>query len=407
MPIVLSNDAAAREMVLTAGLDAHGVGTRDALEDRLTENPDEVLVVVGDDIDLEEAISLTIALRVSRPSLGVVLIRRRLDSSMLRQALRAGVRDVVRSGDAASLMEALRRSQEVSHAVAPMTDAGRVQPSTGPAQGVIVTVFSAKGGCGKTTVATNLAVTFAKKRGLRVCLVDLDLAFGDVAITAQLVPRRTMADAAALAGNIDESAVRSLTTPYGHGVDALLAPAEPGVADGVTPAVVTEVLTVLRAMYDVVVVDTPPAFNDHVLAAFDQTDQFVLLATLDVPAVKNLKLTLETMDVLHYASQRWHVVINRADSKVGLSLSDVAGALKLQPAAEIPSSRAVPSATNRGVPIVVDLPTHAVSSSIRKLADRLVMPSAAQTEPVSKHKADPVPTTRRALPRLRRGEATT
>jgi pilus assembly protein CpaE len=124
-------------------------------------------------------------------------------------------------------------------------------------------------------------------------------------------------------------------------------------------------------LYDVVVVDTPAAFSDQALAAFDATDDFLLVATLDVPAIKNLKLTLEMLQLLGYPRDRWHVVLNRADAKVGLSVDDVQKMLNLPIAAQIPSSRAVPSSINRGVPLVYDAPGHGVSEAIRRLAKHL------------------------------------
>ena len=118
----------------------------------------------------------------------------------------------------------------------------------------------------------------------------------------------------------------------------------------------------LKQQFDFVVVDTPPAFDDHVLAAFDQSDLVALLATLDIPALKNLKLTLETLDLLNYPRDRWRIVLNRADSKVGLALDEVEKTLKAPIAAQIPSSRDVPASINRGVPIVLDDPKHPVSA---------------------------------------------
>jgi pilus assembly protein CpaE len=126
----------------------------------------------------------------------------------------------------------------------------------------------------------------------------------------------------------------------------------------------------LRQMFDFIVIDSPPAFTDHVLAAFDQSDFIALIATLDIPALKNLKLTLETMDLLSYPRDRYRVVVNRADSKVGLSLSEVEKTLGAPIAAEIPSSRDVPAAINRGVPIVLDNRSHPVSVAISNFAER-------------------------------------
>jgi pilus assembly protein CpaE len=127
---------------------------------------------------------------------------------------------------------------------------------------------------------------------------------------------------------------------------------------------------VLRENFDYVVIDTPPAFDDQVLAAFDLSDAVVLLATLDIPALKNLKLTLETLDLLNYPRDRWKIVLNRSDSKVGLAISEVEKTLRTSITAQVPSSRDVPASINRGVPIMLDDPRHPVSLAIRGFAER-------------------------------------
>jgi pilus assembly protein CpaE len=203
-----------------------------------------------------------------------------------------------------------------------------------------------------------------------VCLVDLDLAFGDVAIALQLFPAHTIADALPLAENLDPSAIASLLTPHSPGLTTLVAPIEPGTAESIPATLVASLLELLKQQFDFVVVDTPPAFDDHVLAAFDQSDLVALLATLDIPALKNLKLTLETLDLLNYPRERWRLVLNRADSKVGLALNEVEKTLKAPIAAQIPSSRDVPASINRGVPIVLDDPKHSVTLAIKAFAER-------------------------------------
>ena len=160
----------------------------------------------------------------------------------------------------------------------------------------------------------------------------------------------------------------SLLTPHSPGLMALVAPVEPGIADSITIATIVRVLTVLKKNFTYVVVDSPPAFTDHVLAAFDESDVIALLTTLDIPALKNLKLSLEALDLLNYPRDRWRVVLNRADSKVGLVLSEVEKTLRQPIAAQIPSSRSVPASINRGVPIVLDEPSHPVSVAIRAFA---------------------------------------
>lgn len=358
----------------------------------LAEQPDQVLVVFGPSVETDVAADFSSAQRLARPHLGVVLVRHRLATSVLAQAMRSGVREVVKADDLPAVSDACRRSLDLSQQ---FLNGGSSRAAATSSLGQLVTVFSAKGGCGKTTMSTNIASVLAT-RGRRVCLVDFDLAFGDVAIVMQLFPARTMGDLVGMEGRLDEAVVRSLITPHASGLDTLLAPPDPGTSEGITSTVVAELLQVLKSMYDVVVVDTPPAFTDHVLAAFDQNDHFVLLATLDIPALKNLKLTLEMLDVLGYSRDRWHVVVNRADSKVGLSMTDVQKTLNVPIAAEIPSSKAVSASINRGVPIVLDEPNHPVSQAIRQFAEDII--PLRRTEPTPLLRRD-----RRGFPMRRRG----
>jgi pilus assembly protein CpaE len=238
------------------------------------------------------------------------------------------------------------------------------------APGRVVTVFSAKGGCGKTTLATNLAVALADRGRRQVCLLDLDLAFGDVAIALQLFPQHTIADAVPLLDDLDYTGLHALLTTHSPGLMTLVAPLEPNTASTIPAALVTKILTILREHFDYVVVDTPPALdNDQVLAAFDQSDLLALIATLDVPALKNLKLTLETLDLLNFPMAKSRIVLNRADSKVGLTIAEVEKTLRTAISLQVPSSRDVPAAINRGVPIMLDDPKHPVSLAIRAFAE--------------------------------------
>lgn len=366
MTILLEPDALSAAM-LQPSLGSAVVTVTDAVAVTrlIAEDPTRCVVVVGPNVELQVALEIAADERVEHPHVGVVLVRRRVDTTVLKEALRAGIREVVKVEDVAALTQACEDVVRLASNVRG-DDVVAIAPEHPERLGQLVTVFSAKGGCGKTTIATNLAVAMAKA-GKSVCLVDLDLAFGDVAISLQMFPTHTIADAVAMR-RVDETAIRSLVTRHASGVDVLLAPVEPGAAEAVTALVVTDLLNVLKRMYDVVIADTPAAVTDQALAAFDVTDHFLLLATLDVPAVKNLKLTLEMLELLGYPRDRWHVVLNRADSKVGLSVDDVQKTLAAPIRAHVPSSRAVPASINRGVPLVLDSPGHAVSGAITRLA---------------------------------------
>lgn len=334
----------------------------------LQENRSLDLVVIGPDVPLDLACDLAESVRLDRPELGVVLIRHRLEVTSLSQALRSGVREVVAADDMTTLADSVRRSRELTARMA-----GHVGSGGGP-EGKIVTVFSAKGGVGKTTFATNLGAHMAMTN-LRVLLVDLDLAFGDVGISLQLLPKTTMMDVVAMSGHLDEQGLRSLITRHhASGLDTICAPTEPSDADRIPGHSITEVLRVGRRFYDVILVDTPPAFTEQVLAAFDVSDLMVLIATLDIPAVKNLRLTMETLDLLGTPAERRLVVLNRSDSKVGLRAEDVVAAIKQEITSTVPSSTDVPASVNRGVPIVIEEPRHPVTVALRHLADDYIRP---------------------------------
>jgi pilus assembly protein CpaE len=360
--------------------DVGAVRTVIAARRLLDVRPDEDLVVVGPDIALADACELAAQQRVSRPSLGVVLVRRRVDATVLTDALRAGVREVVRLDDLAALQDSCARSLEVSGLVRETAGHAALAATGERRDGKVFTVFSSKGGCGKTTVASNLAVSLTMA-GKKTCLIDLDLAGGDVCIALQLEPQCTLADAYAIAGNLDESAVEALVTTHASGLDVVAAPVDPSDAERIPPTLVTSLISVMRGMYDVIVIDTPPAFSDFVLAAFDESDVNLLLATMDVPALKNLRVTLETMRMLDCPPQRCRVVLNRADANVGLTLADVERALGVPVDVQIPSSRDVPASINRGQPIALDLPKHPVSVVLRQLALTLVGSQAVVPQP--------------------------
>jgi pilus assembly protein CpaE len=346
----------------------------DDVRRHLDVHPGEDAVVLGASIDQDAAFVLADSMRINRPSLGVVLVRRRIDTPLLVEALRAGVREVVEERNLAGVNDAVRRVREVGSAM--RLRGGLGEGADERARGVVVTVFSAKGGCGKTTLASNLAASLADGGRREVCLVDLDLNFGDVAIVLQLFPAHTLADAVPMAQTLDLPAVMSLLTPHSPGLAALVAPVEPGSAETIPQSLITTIISLLREQFAFIVIDTPPAFTDHVLAAFDQSDLIALLATLDIPALKNLKLTLETLDLLNYPRERLRVVLNRADSKVGLALAEVEKTLRVPIALHIPSSRAVPASINRGVPIMLDDPNHPVSVAIRAFGEEYVVPLA-------------------------------
>ena len=354
------------------GPDAAILPGLDALKSHLDVNVFEDCVVLGPSVDQQDVFALAEEMRLRRPSLGVVMVRRRIDTAILSDALRSGVREVVQERDLAGLATAVRRQREIATRLREQIERpeGGDPVSRG---GKVVTVFSAKGGCGKTTLATNLAASLADSGKGSVALLDLDLAFGDVAIALQLFPTHTIADAVPIGEDLDGPALLSLLTSHRSGLQALVAPMEPSAADLIDTSLVVHIVDLLKEEFDYVIIDTPPALDDNVLAAFDRSDVVALLATLDIPALKNLKLTLETLELIGFPRDRLKIVLNRSDSKVGLALSEVEKTLKAPIVAQIPSSRDVPASTNRGVAIVSDEPKNPVSLAIRAFIDEYVV----------------------------------
>jgi MinD-like ATPase involved in chromosome partitioning or flagellar assembly len=370
VPILCEPASSAGQLLSGIDGEVHRADTLAAAAKLLDSDPHETLVIIGPRAVTSDALAFAASLRLARPAVGVILARAEVDVTLLMRAMQSGIRDVVQVGDDAAMAAACRRSYEVTRRMlAPPAD----EEST---PGQIVTVFAAKGGCGKTALAVNLGAALARLGVRRVCVVDLDLSFGDVAISVQLDPLRTILDALPMAGHLDEAGAASLLTRYQPGLDMLLAPVTPGDAEKIPPRLVGELLAILRGMYDFVVIDTPAQFNEHVLTAMDVSSQLVLLTTPDVTALKNLRVALDMLDMLSYPRQIRSVVINRADSKVGLSLEQVHKVVRSEVAAHIPSSRAVPVSVNKGVPIVLDSPGHPVSQAVMKFAQqRLLGPS--------------------------------
>ena len=348
----------------------------ESLEEHLAQHPEEQAVVLGPSVDDAQAAGFAGRQRIVRPALGVILVRVAVSSDVLTEALRCGVREVVATSDASGLRDALDRVGAVSRAMregappAPGIPAGR--------RGGLVTVFSTKGGVGKSLVATNLAAALADL-GHRVCIVDLDINGGDVSLMLQLSPAHTLADLAGIAADLDTSGVQSLLVEDRSGLAVLAAPVHLGTPVPAEPA--AAVLQILKQLFDIVVVDTSGAFDDCALGALDHTDLLLLVGTLDIPALKSLKLATGTLDLLNVPRSRWRILLNRADPKVGLSVGEFAETLGLPVATSLASSRDVLTAVNRGEVLVRTQRTHPFSKTVVGLARSVVEDLGQSTGP--------------------------
>jgi pilus assembly protein CpaE len=367
--IVVAEPAPQRRDQIRASLpmlgDVVAVASLDEI-DRLPEADGSVgrVLILGPGLDASEA--LRYAEKVEREAVGTatLLVMDELDASRMREALRSGVDDVLTvAATEDEWSEAIARSR--ARAAATRTVRGTEVPA-GP-RGRIVSVFSTKGGCGRSLVASNLAILASQVEGQRVVLVDLDLQSGDLAVMLQLVPALSIYDAAQSATRLDADGVEGYLTPHPSGVSLLSAPSEPSLADQVGAGAVSRLLELLREVFTLVVIDTASAFTEQVLAAIDASDQVVLIGSMDVPSIKNLRMAIGTLNQLGHPREHLRIVLNRSDSKVGLRVSEVERSLGTSVDVRIPSSRDVPLSINQGAPLAGGRRRSTVVNAIEKL----------------------------------------
>ena len=320
----------------------------------------------GLDLGDRELLDVTRQISAEFPALPVLLVVPDINQDLLQGALRSGASDVILvdrlAEELPAALERCRRRVAQNGAVGTSPDGG----------GTVTTVFSSKGGCGKSLVASNLAILLAQRTSAEVALVDLDLQSGDLAIMFQLLPAWTIYDAALQGERLDEDALHGLLTQHRSSrVQLLAAPLDPALAETVDPETVRRVLQLLKGMFRHVIVDSPAFFSDQVLAAVDETERCVVVGSLDVPSVKNLKLSLQTLEALQIPRQRLHVVLNRADSSVGLRISEVEKSIATNVDVSLPSSRDVPLSINRGEPLALGKPKSPVVSALLQLAESI------------------------------------
>jgi pilus assembly protein CpaE len=234
----------------------------------------------------------------------------------------------------------------------------------------IFTVFSTKGGSGKTVIATNLAVCFARQ-GKRTLLIDFDLHSGDDALVLGLSPRWTILDLVQSPGDLDSEKLAGFVTRHSSGVDLLPAPTRPDEEELVDVERLEPLLAVARQSYDAVVIDTSSQFAPATLLAIDHTDSLVLVGASDVPTIKSLKIALETLELLEMDVKDVRILMNRSGARVGLDDRDVERTLRREITYTLSSDKAIPISVNRGQPVVIDAPKSRVAKSFYDMARSL------------------------------------
>jgi len=341
----------------------------DDLAGRLTGAP--VVVVLGPTYQDTSALGRVEKLLLEHREVGAILVTTELTTELLQQALRAGVKDVLAAPvDTGQFLEAVRRVAETLAPVAAPPPPVGDEFITDGELGRVITVFSTKGGAGKSVISSNLAVLLAQRSEKPVVLIDADLQFGDIAVMLKLSPQHTIVDAVSSLDRLDPAMLTSLLVEHEpSGLLVLPAPLEPAFADQIGAAEMVRIVEVLRTFCSYVVIDTPAYFNDVVLGLIEISDDVLLVAGMDIPNIKNVKIGLQTLRLLNTPMEKLRLVLNRANSKVKLDVGEVERTLQVEADALIPSDVVVPQSVNKGAPVVLSAPRAGVTRSLEQLAD--------------------------------------
>lgn len=373
--VVLATSSAAIEQRIRRALGPHSNGTLRRWHDEIMlSDPDRAVkeivaegadvIAIGPDVAVDTALQLSSAFDASHPEIAVVLIAEPT-KGIWQRAMRAGVSDVltVKSDDAEIKRVFDRVSESMRRRRANLLD--EYGEPSGAAR--IITLIAPKGGCGKTALATNLAVGMSNA-GESVVLVDLDLQFGDVAGCLSLKPENTIRDLAAAPDHLSSTALKVFLTPAGENLFVLCAPDTPAEGEEVDDRAVERAVKLVGSEFGYVVVDTSAGLTEATLAAIELSTDLVFMCDLSAASVRALRKVIEALDRLGIDQPQRHFVLNRADSNVGVEVEEAAAVVGLPVSAEIPSDRSVPVSMNRGVPLVVSSPKTGVAKSFLAVA---------------------------------------
>ena len=343
-----------------------------AVSQLASDTPD--VVALGPGLPLETALDLARYLDRDRPEISVLLVSPP-SPELWQSALQAGVRDIL-APDASDTD--VRAAFDRALAVADRRRLNLVGTDDHAPRGRIITVVSPKGGSGKTTISSNLAVGLAKEAPGDVAIVDLDLQFGDMASALCLTPEHTFYDVAR-SGALDSLALKAFLTQHPSDLWALCAPEAPAEGEEVGADHVADIIGLLAEEFAYVIVDTPAGLTEHTLAALEMSTDILLLCAMDVPSVRGLRKEVAALDLLGMVTQRRHFVLNRSDTKVGLDTTDIEATVGMTVDVAIPSSRAVPLSMNQGLPVIDSEPRAPVSKQLQGLVHRFAPQPATRS----------------------------
>jgi pilus assembly protein CpaE len=375
--IVLSRDATdARD--LSRALGAHAgtslLMTSDDAEQVFTETcrlrPSAVI------IDLhhmgEPALKLVQRIVNECPTTAVICASRESSPDMILRSMRTGARDFIRLPI---------NDDELTTVIDRTAEFAANHVDDGPKKrGNAIAVFSSKGGCGTTLIATNLAMT----QKTPTVLVDLNLQSGDLELLLGLKPKFSLADVVENRDRLDDALLASYITPHSKHLSLLAAPTKAESAEDIQPKHIYEIMELLRQRYDNVIIDTPHNFDSVTISALDHADQILVVLTLEIHAIRSTRRALEIFDRLGYPRKKVRLVVNRWSKNIDLDQKQVESFLGERVIAFVQSDyRAAVNSINLGQPLIESSPGSVVATDLHNLAGKLFADKIEQTAPAA------------------------
>lgn len=331
--------------------------------------PDIILMDIN--MPVVDGIRATEEITLSVPETTVIIMSVQGETEYVRKAMTAGARDFLNkpfNGDELSRtiistfeMESKRR-EKVS-----------VPKIHEEVKSRVITVFSTKGGVGKTTIASNLAVCIARATKKKVALVDLDLQFGDIAIMLNVSVKNTISDLVKEFGQLDKNLMEEYLVTHFSGVKVLPAPIKPEYAEYITGNHVEKIINTLRESYHYIIIDTSANFHETVLTSLDMSDKILLVSTLDLPTIKNVKAGVDVMETLHYPTEKISIVLNKASEQYGIKYKDFENTLRHPIWSYVPEdNQTVITSANKGFPFVMTRTETKVAKAIMDIGKEII-----------------------------------
>lgn len=349
--------------------------------------PDIVLMDIN--MPVMDGIKATEEITLNVPETAVIITSVQGESEYLRKAMSAGARDyLVKPFSSEDLINTILKTYEM--------EIKRKEQVTGSKsneeiKSKVITVFSTKGGVGKTTIASNLAVSIARISKKRVALVDLDLQFGDIAIMLNVSVKNTISDLVKEINQLDAELLDEYLVTHFSGVRVLPAPLKPEYAEYITSSHVEKIIKTLKEGYHYIIIDSSASFHETVLTSLDMSDRILFVSTLDLPTIKNVKSGIDVMESLHYRSEKINIILNKASEQFGIKYKDFENTLKRNIWAYVPEdSQTVITSANKGFPFVMTRTETKVARAIIDMAEAITKEKGSNSDEVIGRNKSPI-----------------